>query len=317
MNHRYLLVPLLFWACADDTAEGTDGSVEGAAPAESSVPPPLDSPGAPPEEAQTPPQQEAPPAGGQPPPPDRGEADPPAPPPDEEEAPPDEEPPPPDADEQAPDEEAPPEAEPRPIDECADAGDACDTCACRVCAAELDTCFADQRCEAVVECAQRTGCDGIACLDACGAEIDAAGGAFSDPVRSAQALGDCRDDRCGADPATCGERDPGPPQPEPAPDDPPEAPDDERPEDAPDEPPRGEDCDRFGGDRFCGEGVVAGGAAYCEFYVETDDRTCDDFCAAAGSFCLDGWSDEDDDCVTDDRVGCDDRANDQICRCAR
>jgi len=56
--------------------------------------------------------------------------------------------------------------------------------------------------------------------------------------------------------------------------------------------------------------------AFCEFYVESDGDTCDEVCRAAGTVCLEGWSDADDDCRTNNRVGCRVGASDQICRCA-
>ncbi len=325
MRHVLPLLALALAACGDDPVVAVDGGLPPVV--EAGLPPPL-APG----EGQQAPPAAAPPSGPPTsPPPANGpeeeqeEGAPPAQPPPVEED--DPESPPPDDDDPAPEAE---EQEP-PADECAEAGDACDTCACRVCADLVDRCRADPRCQAVVECARRTGCDGIGCLEPCGAEIDDAGGALSEPVALASELGDCRADSCGDDPADCVANDPGPPAPEGDPDpgeqsDPPPAdepdPNDGAPDPDPEEPvpPAGEpqdgECDRFAGDLFCGEGIHRG-VEYCEFYVETDGRTCDDFCQAGGSFCIEGWSDEDDDCVTDRRVGCEDEANDQVCRCAR
>lgn len=239
--------------------------------------------------------------------------------------------PPPDPNPQDPDpsdpDPGPADPPPAPVDECADAGDACNTCACRLCAAELDACFADPLCQAVVDCARRTGCGGLDCLQSCGAEIDAAGGPFSPAVGKAQAVSDCRDNQCGTNDAECQQNDPGPPQPpappEPDPNDP-NDPNDPDPADPPDpndppnppNPPAG-DCARFPADEFCGEGVDANGTAWCEFYVESDGDSCDEVCARAGSFCLTAFDDEDGGCEPDNRVDCDDGNGDQICRCAR
>lgn len=216
-------------------------------------------------------------------------------------------PPPPPDDPQDPPPPDDPQDPPPPEDACADAGGACDVCTCRLCSAELQTCFADPLCQAVVECAQRTGCQGFDCLGACGNEINAAGGPFGESTGRAQAVSDCRDQRCGADERECEGNAPPPPPP----------PDPEEPGD----PPQPGGCDRFPATQFCGQGVTANGVAWCEFFVESDEgRSCDEICARVGSRCLDAWDEDwfgDDACITDHRIDCDDDDDDLICRCTQ
>lgn len=308
MRYAILLPLLLAAGCVDDAASG-DGSTN-----DGGLPPPLSAGDTPPGGAQQPPaQQPRPPAD-----PPSAEASPDAGPPGEmppEQPPPGDPPPeePPPEEEPLPDEQPPPEP-----DACADAGGPCEICACRLCAAELEACFADAACEAVVECARRTGCSGLDCLNACRAEIDAAGGPFGDAVRRAQAVSECRDEACGTDAAVCAEIIQPPQEPDPPPPGPEEPDGPDEPEPGPDQPPPAPGgCARFPAALHCASGVLADGTAFCDFYVESRGRTCEQVCAAAGSRCLDGWSDEDDDCVIDSREGCRDRADDQICRCAQ
>jgi hypothetical protein len=102
-----------------------------------------------------------------------------------------------------PEPEMEPEPDPEPEmeggdGECVDVDvdDLCAVCACDSCLDAVEGCYANEHCVAVVECARQTGCDGLECIVACGTEIDAAGGLFSEPVMAAKTLGDCRDIQC-------------------------------------------------------------------------------------------------------------------------
>ncbi len=77
-----------------------------------------------------------------------------------------------------------------------DENDGCEVCACDNCFQEIDACFNDPSCKAVVDCARRTGCGGIGCFLVCGDEINTAGGLGSPQVTNAIQLGDCRDAQC-------------------------------------------------------------------------------------------------------------------------
>ena len=204
-----------------------------------------------------------------------------------------------------------PDFTPPIVDECADAGDPCDVCTCRLCAQELEECLADPRCEAVLLCAQRTGCSGIDCLDVCSDEIDNAGGVFGGAVQNAQAVGDCRDDECGNTDADCLDADPGPPAPTPLDMgvDPPSTLDQGLPT-----PPDPGGCEQFDYEELCSTGQTALGEQYCEVFALTRS-TCTEWCAEQGGRCIDGWDDVSSSCERDENHGCDDRERDQICRC--
>ena len=77
------------------------------------------------------------------------------------------------------------------------------------------------------------------------------------------------------------------------------------------------DCGRFPADEYCGEGVDAGGVAWCEFYLVARGDSCDEVCARSGSYCLTAFDDDSGGCEPDNRMDCDDGERDLICRCAR
>ncbi len=79
-------------------------------------------------------------------------------------------------------------------------------------------------------------------------------------------------------------------------------------------------CGMFPATPFCGESDEHGDntVPFCEFRVETPNfRTCDEICAANGSWCLGAWDDARDTCEHQERQTCHTRELDQICRCAQ
>ena len=64
-------------------------------------------------------------------------------------------------------------------------------CACDTCADEFLTCDADPGCRKIIECALELGCRGVACAQACEAQITENGGVFGAAAMSALALSDC------------------------------------------------------------------------------------------------------------------------------
>lgn len=69
---------------------------------------------------------------------------------------------------------------------------------------------------------------------------------------------------------------------------------------------------------FCGEGVD-GANGWCEWYVDGpgDRYSCIQFCLAVGMTCMMAWNNDNFSCVhNNDPWGCDQRKDDQICRCA-
>ena len=181
----------------------------------------------------------------------------------------------------------PPPPPEMPDDDCQDAGDACDVCTCQNCQAEIALCAADPDCQAIVDCARRTGCQGINCLTLCEEEVDAAGGALSAAVSQSQAIDDCRVDRCGQDLMECEQSS---------------------------STPNVGGCMRFEYEELCSTGQTPQGEAYCEMYVRTRG-TCREWCQEAGAVCLDAWDERGDRCEYAENHGCDDRETDQICRC--
>lgn len=68
---------------------------------------------------------------------------------------------------------------------------------------------------------------------------------------------------------------------------------------------------------FCGEGQD-GVNGWCEWYVNgpgDNDYSCDDFCGSIGMLCLATWNNERIGCGRGDNWNCNERGNDQICRC--
>ena len=77
------------------------------------------------------------------------------------------------------------------------------------------------------------------------------------------------------------------------------------------------ECGMFPATPFCDEGHDDG-IPFCEFRAETPDfRSCNEICAAAGSWCLAAWDDERNTCVHQERQTCNTRELDQVCRCAQ
>jgi hypothetical protein len=67
-------------------------------------------------------------------------------------------------------------------------------CACGNCLDLLEECQEEEGCMEIIECAARTGCNGVACyLGPCMAEIDAAG-VNSPAVSVATLIGECVDE---------------------------------------------------------------------------------------------------------------------------
>lgn len=75
-------------------------------------------------------------------------------------------------------------------------GSDCSVCACTNCFFELQACQADAGCVAIRECAQETGCIGIACYTDghCTKVIDANGGPLGDSASLARDVSDCVED---------------------------------------------------------------------------------------------------------------------------
>jgi hypothetical protein len=109
---------------------------------------------------------------------------------------------------QAPDAQADQGQPPPPsVDACSAEPTRCDVCTCRLCGERWAMCFADAGCAAIIECSQRTGCFGEACVGPCGLEIAVAGGLA---VGRAIEVAECSAVRCGRTEETCSAADPGP-----------------------------------------------------------------------------------------------------------
>lgn len=68
---------------------------------------------------------------------------------------------------------------------------------------------------------------------------------------------------------------------------------------------------------FCGQGDDNGNP-WCEWYVDgpgNNDYSCHDFCSSIGMFCLAVWNNVRVGCGHGDGWNCNERADDQICRC--
>ena len=53
----------------------------------------------------------------------------------------------------------------------------------------------------------------------------------------------------------------------------------------------------------------------CEFYVQTQDASCADVCAAQGGACIRAYADDANTCTRQDSVACSATAFDQLCTC--
>ena len=80
------------------------------------------------------------------------------------------------------------------VGECVDqANSSCEVCLCFNCFSQYGACIGDFGCPPIIDCATRTGCQGIGCYrpDTCQGVIDAFGGPFGTSVAITQQLFSC------------------------------------------------------------------------------------------------------------------------------